>query len=254
MTVKHKYKLVWRIMLLAILSVVLLAACATKPQQVAQSTATVQQATPTPAVLPSPTALLPATVPPTSPAQATPPPPAINTPSPVAEATPATTDADPLEGQALVEALRRGGYVIFFRHARTDFSQPDSDRQNLEDCGTQRNLSEAGRADAHAIGDGAGSGAGNGATTGSVRVRAFAERGDVVIEVEDDGAGVPDELRARIWEPFFTTKPVGRGTGLGLDIARHIVVEQHGGRLTLDSRPGRTVFAVRLPAGGPPNA
>jgi len=109
-------------------------------------------------------------------------------------------------------------------------------------------------ADAHAIGDGARSGAGNGATTGSVRVRAFAERGDVVIEVEDDGAGVPDELRARIWEPFFTTKPVGRGTGLGLDIARHIVVEQHGGRLTLDSRPGRTVFAVRLPANGPPNA
>jgi signal transduction histidine kinase len=61
---------------------------------------------------------------------------------------------------------------------------------------------------------------------------------------------VPEALRERVWEPFFTTKPVGRGTGLGLDIARHVVVEQHGGRLTLDSRPGRTVFAVRLtPAG-----
>jgi signal transduction histidine kinase len=81
-----------------------------------------------------------------------------------------------------------------------------------------------------------------------VRVRAFAAGGDaVVVEVEDNGAGVPDELRSRVWEPFFTTKPVGRGTGLGLDIARHVVEEQHGGTLTLDTRPGRTVFAVRLP-------
>jgi signal transduction histidine kinase len=92
--------------------------------------------------------------------------------------------------------------------------------------------------------------AGDGA--GRVRVRVHAERGDVVVEVEDDGAGVPDAVRERIWEPFFTTKPVGRGTGLGLDIARHIVVEQHGGQLTLDTRPGRTVFAVRLPAGRHP--
>jgi signal transduction histidine kinase len=82
-----------------------------------------------------------------------------------------------------------------------------------------------------------------------VRVRAFADGADaVVVEVEDNGGGVPDELRTRVWEPFFTTKPVGRGTGLGLDIARHVVEEQHGGTLTLDTRPGRTVFAVRLPA------
>jgi signal transduction histidine kinase len=85
---------------------------------------------------------------------------------------------------------------------------------------------------------------------GRVRVRAYADRGDVVVEVEDDGPGVPEALRERVWEPFFTTKPVGRGTGLGLDIARHVVVEQHGGRLTLDSRPGRTVFAVRLTTAG----
>jgi phosphohistidine phosphatase SixA len=63
----------------------------------------------------------------------------------------------PLRGEedraALVEALREGGYVIYFRHARTDFTMPDSDRFNLADCSTQRNLSEDGRADARAIGE-----------------------------------------------------------------------------------------------------
>ncbi len=54
----------------------------------------------------------------------------------------------------LVAALREGGYVIYFRHAATGFSQPDTDRQNLSDCATQRNLSDAGRDDARAIGEG----------------------------------------------------------------------------------------------------
>ena len=80
-----------------------------------------------------------------------------------------------------------------------------------------------------------------------VGVRAWADDGYVAVAIEDNGPGVPEELRARIWEPFFTTKAVGRGTGLGLDIARHIVVEQHGGALTLDTRPGATRFLVRLP-------
>ncbi len=59
-----------------------------------------------------------------------------------------------LSDAELVAALREGGYVIYFRHAATDFSQPDADRQNLSDCATQRNLSDAGRADARAIGEG----------------------------------------------------------------------------------------------------
>lgn len=59
-----------------------------------------------------------------------------------------------LEGVGLVEALRAGGFVIYVRHAATDFSQEDTDRQNLEDCSTQRNLSDAGRADARRIGEG----------------------------------------------------------------------------------------------------
>jgi signal transduction histidine kinase len=67
------------------------------------------------------------------------------------------------------------------------------------------------------------------------------------VDVEDDGAGIPPDVQERIFDPFFTTKEVGRGTGLGLDTARRIVSDRHRGSLTLDSRPGRTVFRVRLP-------
>jgi signal transduction histidine kinase len=56
----------------------------------------------------------------------------------------------------------------------------------------------------------------------------------------------PDVAR-RAFEPFYTTKDVGRGTGLGLDIARRIVVERHGGTITVNSCPGETVLQVRLP-------
>ena len=69
----------------------------------------------------------------------------------------------------------------------------------------------------------------------------------VVVEIADDGPGMPDEIIERIFEPFFTTKGAGKGTGLGLATARRIVVDRHDGSLTLDTRPGRTVFHVRLP-------
>ncbi len=82
---------------------------------------------------------------------------------------------------------------------------------------------------------------------GSIRIRTCIEGGWVVVQIADDGAGIPDEIRERIFEPFFTTKPIGVGTGLGLDISRHIVNEQHGGALTVESKPGNTVFTVRLP-------
>jgi signal transduction histidine kinase len=68
-----------------------------------------------------------------------------------------------------------------------------------------------------------------------------------VVEITDDGPGIPPELRDRIFDSFFTTKDVGSGTGLGLATARRIVVEGHDGSLTVDSRPGETIFHVRLP-------
>ena len=69
----------------------------------------------------------------------------------------------------------------------------------------------------------------------------------VLVEIADDGPGVPDEIAERVFDPFFTTKDVGRGTGLGLATARRIIVDRHEGSLTLETQPGRTVFQVRLP-------
>ena len=73
--------------------------------------------------------------------------------------------------------------------------------------------------------------------------------GQVEVVIGDDGPGIPEDLRGRIWEPFFTTKPMGEGSGLGLDIARRIVVGRHGGEMRLESCPGDTRFLVSLPVG-----
>jgi signal transduction histidine kinase len=69
----------------------------------------------------------------------------------------------------------------------------------------------------------------------------------VVIEVGDTGPGMPPEVAARAFDPFFTTKDASKGAGLGLDIAQRIVVERHGGTITIDSRPGNTVLRVDVP-------
>ncbi|AZZ92300.1 DUF3369 domain-containing protein [Hahella sp. KA22] len=65
----------------------------------------------------------------------------------------------------------------------------------------------------------------------------FWEQG-VWVEIQDNGAGIPEETRKRIFDPFFTTKPVGKGTGLGLAIS-HSIIERHGGRIEVDSTPGQ---------------
>ena len=83
---------------------------------------------------------------------------------------------------------------------------------------------------------------------GLIRIEAARDsQSSAAVRVIDTGPGVPPEIQSRIFEPFFTTKPVGQGTGLGLDIVERIVVQQHGGSVELESKPGRTVFAVRLP-------
>jgi signal transduction histidine kinase len=83
---------------------------------------------------------------------------------------------------------------------------------------------------------------------GTLRLATRAEGADVVIEIGDTGPGMPPDVAARAFETFYTTKDTGKGTGLGLDIAQRIIVERHGGTITIDSRPGETVLRVRIPA------
>lgn len=83
---------------------------------------------------------------------------------------------------------------------------------------------------------------------GKLKVRTKREPTDILIEIRDNGAGIPAALRSRIFEPFFTTKPVGEGTGLGLDTVARIV-RKHRGNVRFESKPGDTCFQVRLPVG-----
>ena len=82
--------------------------------------------------------------------------------------------------------------------------------------------------------------------TGELRVRTFREDDCVVVEIGDNGPGIPPEVQPRIFEPFFTTKAVGEGTGLGLDTVQRIV-KKHRGNIQVHSKPGDTRFQVRLP-------
>jgi signal transduction histidine kinase len=86
---------------------------------------------------------------------------------------------------------------------------------------------------------------------GTLRVATRVEGDSVVVEIGDTGPGMPPQVAARAFEAFYTTKDVGEGTGLGLDIARRIVVERHGGTITINSRPGDTVLRVRIPVRPP---
>jgi signal transduction histidine kinase len=86
---------------------------------------------------------------------------------------------------------------------------------------------------------------------GELRVRTYREDNCVVVEIGDNGPGIPPDTEAHIFEPFFTTKGVGEGTGLGLDTAQRIV-KKHRGNIQVLSQPGDTRFQVRLPlAEGP---
>jgi two-component system cell cycle sensor histidine kinase/response regulator CckA len=76
------------------------------------------------------------------------------------------------------------------------------------------------------------------------------ERDTVVVEVDDDGPGVPESVQTKVFDPFFTTKQVGKGTGLGLSVA-YAIAQEHGGRITIGSREGRGAsFRLELPVSG----
>jgi len=82
---------------------------------------------------------------------------------------------------------------------------------------------------------------------GVITIRTRRDDGHVVVEIEDNGPGIPEGLQDRLFEPFFTTKPPGQGLGLGLNISHTIVCQRHKGELTVTSRPGQTVFTATLP-------
>ncbi|MBZ5660155.1 MAG: cyclic nucleotide-binding domain-containing protein [Acidobacteriia bacterium] len=86
---------------------------------------------------------------------------------------------------------------------------------------------------------------------GEIRVRAHCEDTCAVVEIGDNGPGIPPEIKPHIFEPFFTTKGVGEGTGLGLDTVQRLV-KKHSGSIQVTSKPGDTRFQVWLPLGGTP--
>ena len=88
-------------------------------------------------------------------------------------------------------------------------------------------------------------------TPRTITIRTRAAGQDALVEIIDNGGGIPPEIKGRIFDPFFTTKDVGKGTGLGLDIAYRIVVRRHHGEISVDSQPGETRFQVRLPLAPP---
>lgn len=83
--------------------------------------------------------------------------------------------------------------------------------------------------------------------SGKICVGTSLEHDQIVVEIVDNGPGIPPEIQSRLFEPFFTTKGVGTGTGLGLVISNRIVGDRHGGEIEFESRPGETRFKVRLP-------
>ena len=86
-------------------------------------------------------------------------------------------------------------------------------------------------------------------TTIAASTRSLGDR--VEIAIRDNGAGISDEVKAKMFNPFFTTKPAGEGTGLGLSLSHDIIVKQHGGTLEVSTEPGAYAqFTIVLPRAG----
>jgi len=98
---------------------------------------------------------------------------------------------------------------------------------------------------AHAIGDVVGN---NSGCKGTITITTKSDSSWVEVQIQDTGAGVPENIRARIFEPFFTTKEVGKGTGQGLALAHAVIVKKHEGQIWFESEVGKgTTFFLRLP-------
>lgn len=82
---------------------------------------------------------------------------------------------------------------------------------------------------------------------GQILIRTERDDDWISIRIEDNGPGIPEEIKGRLFDPFFTTKPPGVGTGLGLDISYNIVINKHRGDIKIESEPGMTAFIVWLP-------
>jgi signal transduction histidine kinase len=82
---------------------------------------------------------------------------------------------------------------------------------------------------------------------GKIRITTAVQNAMVRVSIEDNGCGIPEQIKANIYDPFFTTKPIGDGTGLGLNVVHNTVVQKHNGRIELESEPGQTRFDVWLP-------
>jgi signal transduction histidine kinase len=83
---------------------------------------------------------------------------------------------------------------------------------------------------------------------GKIVIATRADQNWVEVSIRDTGAGIPEEIQSRIFEPFYTTKPVGQGTGQGLALAHTVIVRKHGGRIWFETIPGKgTTFFLRLP-------
>ena len=87
-----------------------------------------------------------------------------------------------------------------------------------------------------------------GPAQGRITIRTRRDGAHALVEIEDTGAGIPEEIRPRIFDPFFTTKEVGKGSGQGLAIVRNVIVKHHQGSVDFTSEVGRgTTFRIRMP-------